>query len=41
MLKRGDDHDDVDDKVRTTVPSKNHATTTLSTEEPFVGTQYL
>ncbi len=39
MLKKGDD--DVDDEVRTIVPSQNHATTTLSTEEFFLRTQYL
>jgi uncharacterized protein YjbI with pentapeptide repeats len=36
MLKRGDDEDEVDDEVRTTVPSQNHATATLSTEESFL-----
>jgi hypothetical protein len=39
MLMRGDD-DDVDE-VRTTVPSQNCATATLSTEESFLQTQYL
>ncbi len=41
MLKRGDDDDVVDDEVRTTVPSQNHATATLSTEQSFLRTQYL
>jgi hypothetical protein len=39
MLKRGDDVDDVYDEVRTTVPSHNHATEILSTEEPFLHTR--
>ncbi len=38
---RGDDDDDVDDEVRTTEPSENCATATLSTEESFLQTQYL
>jgi hypothetical protein len=37
----GDDSDDVDDEVSTTVLSQNHATATLSTEESFLRTQYL
>jgi hypothetical protein len=41
MLKRGDYDDEVDDEVRTNVPSQNCATATLSTEEPFHQTQYL
>jgi hypothetical protein len=42
MLKKGDDdNDEVIDEVRTTVPSQNHATATLSTEESFLRTQYL
>jgi hypothetical protein len=41
MLKRGDDDDDVDEEVRTTVLSQNHSTETLSTEESFLQTQYL
>jgi hypothetical protein len=37
MLKRGDDNnDEVDDEVRTTVPSQNCATATQSTEESFL-----
>jgi hypothetical protein len=41
MFKREDDDGDVDDEVRTTVPSQNHATATLSTEESFLRTLYL
>jgi hypothetical protein len=42
MLKKGiDDDDEVDDEVRTAVPSQNHATATLSTDEFFLRTQYL
>ncbi len=41
MLKREDNDDEVDDEVRTTVPSQNRATATLSTEESFLRTQYL
>jgi hypothetical protein len=42
MLKKGDDEgDEVDDEVRTTVPSQNRATATLSAEESFLRTQYL
>jgi hypothetical protein len=33
MLKKGDDEDEVDDAVRTTVLSQNYATAALSTEE--------
>jgi hypothetical protein len=41
-LKNGDDDDDeVDDEVRTTVPSQIHVTAKLSTEEFFLRTQYL
>jgi hypothetical protein len=36
MLNRGDDDDDVDEEVRTTVLSPE----TLSTEESFLQTQY-
>jgi hypothetical protein len=31
-----DDDDEVDDEVRTTLPSQNHATVTLSSEEFFL-----
>jgi hypothetical protein len=42
MLKKGnDDDDEVDYEVRTTVPSQNSVTATLSTEEFFLKTQYL
>jgi hypothetical protein len=41
MLKRGDHDKDVDDEVRTTVPSQNCPTSTLITEESFLWTQYL
>jgi hypothetical protein len=41
MLKRGDDDDGVDDEMRTTVQSQNHATATLITEESLLRTQYL
>jgi hypothetical protein len=42
MLKKGVvDNDADDDGVRTTVPSQNHATAKLSTEEFFLRTQYL
>jgi hypothetical protein len=32
--------DDADDEVRTTVQSQIHVTAAISTEEPFVWTQY-
>ncbi len=41
LFKTGEDADDVDDEVRTTVSSKNRATETPSTEESFLQTQYL
>jgi hypothetical protein len=41
MLKRGDDGNDVDDEVRSTVLSQNPASATVSTEESFSWTQYL
>jgi hypothetical protein len=42
MLKTGDaDDDEVDDEVRTTVPSQNCATETLRTEKSFLRTHYL
>ncbi len=42
MLERGDDDsDDVDDEVRITVWSQNHATATQCSEESFLRTQYL
>jgi hypothetical protein len=41
MLKEWNDGDDVDDTVRTTVQSQNHATATLSSEESFFRTLYL
>jgi hypothetical protein len=43
MSKKGNVGDDAvdDDEVRTTVPSQDHATATLNTEEFFLRTQYL
>jgi hypothetical protein len=40
MLKREDDGDEVDDEVRTTVPSQKGATATLRAAESFLRTQY-
>jgi hypothetical protein len=42
MLNKGDDDtDEVDDEVRTIVPSQNHVTATLGTMEFFFRTQFL
>jgi hypothetical protein len=38
MLKRGDDDDEVDDEVRTSGPSQNRVTATLSSEESSLRT---
>jgi hypothetical protein len=37
---RTDDDDEVDDEVRTTVPSQNHAMVTLIADEFFLSIQY-